>query len=86
MKFYKDQSKNHFYYYDIICFNNLDAIYYDNSYVIFLKNGVESNNKNSSVIYNNGMKTFCLNGITYGYENDFTKQSWRRFIKMQVFK
>ena len=85
MKFYKDQNKNNFYYYDIICFNNLDAIYYDNNYVIFLKNGIESNNKNYAVIKYNGYKIFSLNGKTYGYKDDFTKESWRRFVKLQAF-
>jgi hypothetical protein len=84
MKFYKDQNKNDFYYYDIICFNNLDAIYYDNNYVIFLKNGLKHNIKNAA--YTNGKyKQFFLNDKCYGYEKDFTKESWRRFVKLQAF-
>jgi hypothetical protein len=26
-----------------------------------------------------------LNDIRYGYHTDFTKESWRRFVKLQVF-
>jgi len=85
MKFYKDQSKNDFYYYDIISFNNLDAIYYDTRVIRFIKNGNDHNTKNFSYINNIGYKQFCLNRKYYGHEDKFNKQSWRRFVKLQAF-
>ena len=56
-------------------------------FVDFMKNGKLHNIKNAA--YNsNRARSFYLNGIRYGYENDFTKQSWRNYIrniKLKVF-
>ncbi len=35
--------------------------------------------------YRYGDKEFVLNGICYGCEDDFTKQTWRRFVKLKAF-
>ncbi len=71
---------------------NLTAIYNDyyNDYynVIFYKKGEMHNNKNAAFIEVNEVneyKEFILNGICYGCEDDFTKESWRRFVKLQAF-
>jgi hypothetical protein len=83
MKFYID--KKIIYYWDKILNNNLTAIY-DNSFAIrFYKNGKYHNSKNASYISNNGYKSFYLNGKYYGKLNKFTKQSWRKFVKLKVF-
>ena len=83
MKFFKFVKTTN--YLNEIRFNNLTAIY-DNYYnVIFYKNGKRHNSKNTSYISKNGRKEFCLNAIYYGSEEDFTKKSWRRFVKLQAF-
>jgi hypothetical protein len=92
MKFYREMlcsynSVIYFEYYFHIIFNKLNAVYYNgNSNVIFYKNGLEHNAKNAAGIYINGYKAFHLNGIFYGDNNVFTKQSWYRFVKLQFFK
>ena len=54
---------------------------------MFYKNGKFNNSKNASYIGPlPGNKEFFLNGTIYGNGNDFTKKSWRRFVKIQVFK
>ena len=87
MKFYTDKF-NKGYSNKIIC-NKLTAIYYYKTrYINFYKNGVLHNIKNASYIgYTGhiGYKEFRLNGKYCGCEYDFTKKSWRRFVKLQAF-
>jgi hypothetical protein len=52
---------------------------------MFFKNGKYHNNKNTAFIRYDGYKIFNLNGEFYGYNTDFTKESWRRFVKLQAF-
>ena len=42
------------------------------------------NNKNAASI-SFKYKGFYLSGIHYGNNKDFTKQSWRKFAKLQAF-
>ena len=66
--------------------NKLTAIDFDYYYYTrFFKNGVRNNNKNAAIIHILNYKAFYLNGKYYGYDIDFTKESWRRFVKMQAF-
>jgi frataxin-like iron-binding protein CyaY len=68
--------------------NKLTAIYSFNHkayHIQFYKNGERHNSKNAAYIDYNGYKEFWLNSKKYGYEYDFTKQSWRRFVKLQFF-
>ncbi len=44
------------------------------------------NVKNMAYSYRNRYKEFYLNGILYGNNINFTKKSWHKFVKMQVFK
>ncbi len=90
MKFYKTK------FFDELCLrrisgNKLTAIY-SCAFIRFFKNGRFHNSKNASYIApfpmehkECGYKTFFLNGEYYGNEDDFTKKSWRRFIKMKFF-
>jgi hypothetical protein len=82
MKFYKSNS---YYgpYLDKILYNKLNAIYSYYS-VLFFKNGKEYNDKNAAYI-SNKIKQFNLNDKFYGTEKDFTKQSWRKFVKLRTF-
>ncbi len=88
MKFYVDQHKA-FYLYKIIS-KELTAIY-NNLLILkiqFFKSGLINNEKNAAITSNvTGyiFKQFWLNNKSYGDENDFTKQSWRKFVKLQVF-
>jgi hypothetical protein len=84
MKFYKDTINRHYSYWRRIYNRKLTAIHSDES-VRFIKNGRYSNSKNAAYIKYNGFKEFSLNGKLYGDENDFTKESWRRFVKLQSF-
>jgi hypothetical protein len=85
MKFYIDNENND--YWNKTKDNKLTSIfisYYKTT--IFFKNGIFHNNKNSAYINkNNRFKVFYLNGKLYGYHYNFTKESWRRFIKLQAF-
>jgi hypothetical protein len=86
MKFYRDRDENKkfcYYYLDKVESNKLTAICIDFVNIIrFLKNGRRYNDRNSAYIEPNRFKIFYLNGKIYG---DFTKESWRRFVKLQVF-
>jgi hypothetical protein len=84
MKFYK--YTNNINYLNKIYNNKLTAIYKEYDSITFFKNVKEHNSKNASFIAKSGFKQFCLNGKSYGDDNDFTKESWRKFVKMQVFK
>ena len=85
MKFYRDRDT--YRYWHIIENNKLSAIfYYDfTKAVSFFKNGKIHNNKNAAYIAKSGYKQFCLNDKRYGTTNHFTKQSWRKFVKLQAF-
>ena len=90
MKFYK--YKDDCNYWNKIKKYELTAIYYQPNrsiYVQFFKNGKLHNAKNASYVTYHGMKAFNLNGNFYGNfygkKNDFTKESWRRFVKLQAF-
>jgi hypothetical protein len=84
MKFYKDNYRNKYIYWCKIKDNKLTAIYYDSIAVRFFKNGNHHNTKNAAYI-NNGYKEFLLNDKFYDKNKDVTKQSWRRFVKLQAF-
>jgi hypothetical protein len=68
----------------LIIFNKLTCVYSNQYDVEFYYNGKIHNNKNAAFI-SNKYKEFRLNGKYYGNTNDFTKQSWRRFVKLQAF-
>ena len=84
MKFYVD--KDFWNLWSKIINNKLTAIlsdYYND--VLFYKNGLKHNVKNTSYIALNQSTPFYLNGEYYGNENTFTKSSWRKFAKLQAF-
>lgn len=82
MKFYKHKSSKD--YLHIIIVNKLNAIYFDRGVTLFYRNGKIHNNKNAAS-FSFKYKGFYLSGIHYGNQDNFTKQSWRRFVKLQVF-
>jgi hypothetical protein len=94
MKFYKDNNDGDMSFWTKIQRNKLTAIYI-NVYisektnlneVIFFENGKFHNNKNIAIIniyYE--YKKFYFNGMFYGNEDDFTKKSWRKFVKLKAF-
>jgi hypothetical protein len=91
MKFYKEDPDYSDFYYKIKS-NKFTAIISsrniasNDSCVYFFKNGLLHNNKNAAYIDEKKLKTFSLNDKTYGNKDYFTNKSWRRFVKMQVFK
>ena len=84
MKFYKDNYRNKYIYWCKIKDNKLTAIYYDSIAVRFFKNGNHHNTKNAAYVYD-GYKEFYLNDKCCSIDDDFTKESWRRFVKLQAF-
>ena len=84
MKFYREKYKNNYYWHKINK-NKLTAIYGFYSIVWLFKNGLNHNSKNASYFNYNGFKEFSLNGKKYGSHYNFTKQSWRRFVKLMAF-
>jgi hypothetical protein len=88
MKFYtedKNKNKYNYNYWHKINKNKLTAIYSFYSIVWFFKNGLNHNDKNASYIKYNIRKEFHLNGKKYGSHYNFTKQSWRKFVKLMAF-
>jgi hypothetical protein len=83
MKFYVEDKYSLNYLYKIKKYE-LAAIYCSKS-IWFYKNGKEHNNKNAAYIRYDGNEYFYLNGKCYGYKNKFTKQSWHKFAKLQIF-
>ena len=83
MKFYTENQYIYVYFNKIKKYK-LTAIYHSKS-IWFFKNGESHNAKNACFVKDNIIKSFDLNGKYYGDHNLFTKQSWRRFVKMQVF-
>ena len=81
MRFYKQKTNTN--YCGFIFKNKLNAIYQGFA-IIFFENGLEHNSKNAAYI-GCFLKAFYLNGKYYGNENSFTKELWRRFVKMQAF-
>jgi hypothetical protein len=84
MKFYNDKYSNISYYWNKIMTFEIEGIINSVGITWIFKNGVLNNTKNASVSDGKN-KSFYLNGRFYGYGLDFTKQSWRRFVKLQAF-
>jgi hypothetical protein len=63
----------------------LTAIHCDFYAITFYKNGMYHNPKNAAYIAFDGYKQFILNDKPYGDQANFTKFSWRRFVKLQAF-
>jgi hypothetical protein len=84
MKFYKKRIIDSNLYLREIINKKITAIYYSRN-ISFFKNGELHNTKNAAYIRYDEYKQFRLNGIYYSGENKFTKQSWRRFVKLQAF-
>jgi hypothetical protein len=82
MKFYID--KHHNIYWSKFNYKKITAIFNLKYNVLFYKNGFWHNVKNAACS-NNEKKSFWLNGNHYGYEFNFTKESWRKFVKLQAF-
>ena len=99
MKFYRDKySSSHYFYLTKAENNNLNAICIDSANIVrFLINGKRHNTKNASFyeFYEDKIyKIFYLNDEAYysdynkhldGNENEYDKQSWRRFVKLIMF-
>jgi hypothetical protein len=84
MRFYKYNQLGN--YLNIISYYKLNAIYsYQSGAVAFFKNAKAHSYKNASYIRRDGYKEFWLNGNFNGNHNEFTKKSWRKFVKLQLF-
>jgi hypothetical protein len=84
MKFYRDKEDLNSIY--IIEIFKLTCVYSSYNYVEFLKNGKGHNIKNADFIRYDGYKQFCLNDKYFGNQYNFTKKSWRRFVKLKIFE
>lgn len=84
MKFYND--KNSDFYRIKILRNYLTSICCNNVQTSFFKNGENHNTKNAACCNSYyEFEMFYLNNHYYGDENHFTKQSWRKFVKLKTF-
>ena len=51
----------------------------------YYKNGLRHRKDGPAIEYADGSKSWYLNGKHYGYDNEFTNESWIRFVKTLVF-
>ena len=61
------------------------AIEYFNGTKYWCKNGKLHREDGPAIEYITGETEWCLNGKYYGYDNDFTNESWIKFIKTLIF-
>jgi hypothetical protein len=86
MKFYKNKQKKHNkYFVNFITISKLTTIYVENIGIYFFKNGKIHNTKNAAYINSSGYRMFYLNNKLYVYDQEFTKESWRKFVKLHTF-
>ena len=52
---------------------------------IWFRNGKCHRKDGPAVEFANGKKEWHLNNKCYGYNNDFTDESWKRFVKTLIF-
>jgi hypothetical protein len=84
MKFYRDLIYR--YYYANLLNSDNTAIYCNENYMFFYKNGEFHNSKNATYIdFTSKQRSFRLKNKYYGREGDFTKESWRKFVKLRAF-
>lgn len=85
MKFfkYKAYSIKHLIKLKFVIYNKLTAIISDPYNISFYEYGLKHNVKNAAYISNDDTKEFWLNNMHHG--NDFDKQKWRKFVKLQAF-
>ena len=85
MKFYIEYNNIYNSFFHKVIVSKLTAIYCRSTLQVdFYKNGELHNTKNAAIMVDS-YKGFYLNEEFYGNQNDFTKESWRRFVKLQVF-
>lgn len=81
MKFYKSNKQSN-YIRDIFS-NNITAIFQGiTGFVYFYKQGVPHNSKNAATYYNKAVY-YSYNGENFG--QNFTKKTWRSFVKTLIF-
>ena len=61
------------------------AIEYVDGSKIWYKNGKRHREDGPACEYGYGYKAWYLSGKFYGTNNDFTNESWKRFIKTLIF-
>mgnify|MGYP007069476646 CR=1 FL=1 len=72
-------------FWDLIIVGKLTAIHNGFLMVRFYKNGRLHNTKNAACTDDYAYREFRLNGNWYSVNKNFTKESWRRFVKLQAF-
>ena len=61
------------------------AVIYDNSYQAWYLNGKYHRTDGPAVEWGEA-REWCLNGEFYGYNNDYTNESWIRFVQLEILK
>jgi len=61
------------------------AVIYSSGTKFWYKNGKLHREEGPAVELSNGQKGWYLNNIFYGSNDDFTSESWKRFIKTIIF-
>ena len=49
-------------------------------------NGKYHREDGPAIQYASGLRHWYLNGVYYGFNNDFTNESWTKFVKLQLLK
>ena len=62
------------------------AVEHANGDKYWLLNGKYHREDGPAVEYHDGDKEWWLNDKSYGYDDDFTNESWIRFVKLQLLK
>ena len=64
---------------------NGPAVEYEDRYKAWYKNGLRHRQDGPAIEYPSGAKRWYLNGKFYGIDNDFTNESWIKFVKTLIF-
>ena len=62
------------------------AIEFANGGKIWRLNGIYHREDGPAVEYGGGSKDWYLNGTCYGQNDDYTNESWIRFVKLELLK
>jgi len=61
------------------------AIEYSDGNRCWYLNGLYHREDGPAIEYSDGNRCWYLNNKKYGYNNDFTNESWKKFVKTLIF-
>ena len=57
-----------------------------NNTIVYYLNCTFHRTDGPAIVYYNGNKYWYLNGKLYGYDDDYTNESWIRFVQLELLK